>query len=203
MFKEIKHIKDIFSKYFHLDFEKMKKNKFSGAEVLVVLFFILFVVMSNFLDDGEEEILQLPQPVQTIQQKNEPKEIFKKKSDENITPIIGANSQELLLQNPFKITQKKIIKQTPPETVSTPQVIFQPPLPNALQLKETFLLKGTAIGGSNKTALFQKKVADNKSSTDLFLSVGETIQGRRIVDITQNGVKFDNGEFLTLQGEIK
>lgn len=140
-----------------------------------------------------------------------------------IVSAIGANSEKLYVGDPFKSeetnkteTKKEITKtavtpsENPPIQLSPipSQQPVLPPIPEMNQPiivakaepppkapQDEFILTGTAIGETTKAALI-KKISSSQGNIreeDIILSVGDTLQGRQITDITRESVIFDDG----------
>ena len=108
-------LKDIVKKLLQNELEEIKQNRF---RVLALIFFTILSIGFMFLDDEETQIA-LDEPVQIEQEiiesaenkKSEKKPvIIKKKHDEysevKVLPVIGANSDELYISDPFALKEK-------------------------------------------------------------------------------------------------
>ncbi|MBR1646781.1 MAG: hypothetical protein IJ685_08395, partial [Selenomonadaceae bacterium] len=117
--------------------------------------------------------------------------------------VMGANSDELFIADPFAVTEKPKPKPLPPPPpkvelpkIPPPQPIQQPQTPPKVEPKEKIILTGTAISGDNKIAMFLR---DKQTE---FLTVGDEIGGRIISDITPEFVTFADGKRVYLQKEL-
>ena len=134
----------------------------------------------------------------------------------NLTEILGLQKalKDEDIINPFKVDNNEnstAFEDKPP--MPTPAVEFKPPTitaPNKnispLPKSETIMLKGTAISGNKKMAIVQiGKVSKNDSNNDKnkiesrLLSIGDEIEGKRVIDIGKNFIAFDDGKSLSLQ----
>lgn len=187
------------------DLKEIQENKFRFAGLC-----ICFVAASVLLltdDGGGEEIVlnETPAPVavETAKKVDSGTKIIAVKSsatsnaDKNIKVVLGANSNDLLVGDPFKIPPKEKVK--PPEiptAITAPPVAQVPTLP-----PEKFILRGTAIFGNNKTALIQKIIGGDKktSEEDLILGIGDRLKGKKIIDIATDSLVLEDGEILYLE----
>lgn len=183
--------------------EEIKENKIRFAAVLI-LFILAIILFLNEENSGGEEInlAEKPAPVENSPPENLPadKKIITVKNsatsnaDKNITAVLGANAENLYVHDPFK-TPPKV--QLPPEI---PAVIIPTPVaqvPSAPTLK--FALRGTVIIGYKKSALIQIISNDkNSANENLILEIGDTLNGKKILDINQDSVTLEGGEILYL-----
>ena len=189
----------MFEKFWQENLKEIQENKIRFAAICIC--FAVAAVLFLSEDSGGEEIILAdnPAPVENIDTPKKPdantKIVPVKNSsvlNENVKILIGANSADLIVGDPFKIPPKeKVIP--PPEL---PPVIIQP-VAQVPTLTEEFVLRGTVIIGDNKTALIQK-ISDGKKSKDgqLILRIGDNLNGKRIVDIGTDSVIFEDGENL-------
>ena len=77
-------------------------------------------------------------------------------------------------------------------------MIIAPPVAQVDNPKEKFVLRGTAIIGANKSALVQKIFVDKKNSDaeNLILNIGDSLNGKRVIDIGVDCLILDDGETL-------
>ena len=216
---------DKIKNFFENERAEIEKHKFRLVFSFLLLLATIIFVFTNF-DDNEEEELNLNETPsieeKTAVEKNLPTEKqpeVKKVSEENIVPVIGANSEILFVRDPFKLSEseietektaeeKKVEQPTVEEkvsTVSAPSVIFSPPeltKKSSPPSEETefFALSGTAIGENQKTALV-KHFKKDKFTETLMLTVGDTLNGKKIIEITEDFLQLDGGEkiYLSLQ----
>ena len=177
-------------------FDELKQNKIRAIALVacVVVALILWIIDDS--SGGEEIVLDDASPVT----KDLPVKILPiEKSPDGVTIVLGANADELLIADPFAGEEKPKPPPKPQPSLPTPPlpaipspVAIQPP-PQIEQPREQFILTGTAISGNNKTAMF---LCGNET---LFKTVGDELNGRRIVDITADFVTLDDGKVLTIR----
>ena len=186
--------------FWQKEIKEIQENKFRFAGLCIC--FVVAAVLFLSEDDGGEEIIlsENPAPVEenldadakiiTVQNSAAPV------ANKNIKVALGANSDELIIYDIFKVPPKEEV-----ETVEEiPPVIVLPPVAQVDNLKEKFVLRGTAIIGNNKTALIQKISEDKKSDAEnLILGIGDNLNGKKILDIAADSVIFEDGETLHLE----
>lgn len=198
---------DKFKNFWQKDLNELKENplRFGGLLICFIALVILF-----FSDDGGGEQINTsknPAPVETVEKPatvaNDTKIITVKNAknsnaDKNITVVLGANSENAVVHDPFKIPQKEKFDTPPPAEIPTVQPAIIPPVAQEPpKLSEKFILRGTAIVGYNKSALIQIISNDkNSAAENLILEIGDTLGGKKIIDISQDFLTFDDGEIL-------
>lgn len=181
---------------------ELQRNDF---RVLLIVACFLAAVVLWFIDNstGGEEIalneppVTAPTPAPPATQDLPVKPLPVTKSPEGVTPILGADASPLTVVNPFASEDKpKPPSKSPPPT--PPPIIIQPPQPTPQPPapREKILLMGTAISGNVKTAMFLR------GKKTIFLTIGDELDGRRIVDITPDLVLFADGARVYLQKEM-
>ena len=188
-------LKDFWQK----ELQEIQENKIRFAGLC-----ICFIVLAGLFladDGGGDEITlnETPTP-EVIETADTNKNIVTVKNsavptaDKNIKIVRGANSDGLFISDPFKIPEKEKIE-PPPEL---PPVIIAPPVAQVPISKEKFVLRGTAIIGANKSALVQKIFVDKKNSDaeNLILNIGDSLNGKRVIDIGVDCLILDDGETL-------
>lgn len=179
------------------ELDELKANKISAVALGVCLAVLLIFWATDDTYDGEEISLDEPPPLT----KDLPvKPLPVTKSPDGVTIVLGANADALFIGDPFAFEEKPQPPPPPPPLpkIPEPSVVIQPtPEPRAEPPKESITLTGTAISGNNKTAMFLR------GKETLFLTVGEELDGRRIVDITPEFVTFADGERVYLQKELR
>ena len=188
-------LKDFWQK----ELQEIQENKIRFAGLC-----ICFIVLAGLFladDGGGDEITlnETPTP-EVIETANTNKNIVTVKNsavptaDKNIKIVRGANSDGLFISDPFKIPEKEKIE-PPPEL---PPVIIAPPVAQVPISNEKFILRGTAIIGANKSALVQKIFVDKKNSDaeNLILNIGDSLNGKRVIDIGVDCLILDDGETL-------
>lgn len=183
------------------ELDELKENKFRAGALGVCFAVLLIFWAIDDNSDGEEIAIDEPPPLT----KDLPvKQLPVTKSPEGVTLVLGANADALFIGDPFAFEEKP--KPQPPQPPPplpeipepTPPVVIQPmPEPEVEPPKEPITLTGTAISGNSKTAMFLR------GKETLFLTVGEEIDGRLIVDITSESVTFASGECVYLQKELR
>lgn len=195
---------------FKKEFEEIKKNKIRIAGLaFCVISFGLFA-LSEKNSGGEEIILNSPpEQIQTVETKQKPenkpevtpaKKNSPDKLGENVTPVAGANSGELQIKNPF--SRPKEIKKPEKNKIVRPEI----PAPAKKPVtgpEEKFVLNGVATGEEKIALVSHIFKRDGKNfREDLILTIGDNLGRRKISDITSNGIIFDTGERLILNGEF-
>ena len=177
--------------FFKSQLEEIRENKLRVGLLAIILFATIIYAVFDF-DKSEEIITDEPQKNPAVE---EPVKVTAPTSDK-VKPVIGANVDEIFIHNPFhnpapiKVEEKII-----PPKVET--VIIAPPveeIPKPPEIK--FILHGVAIGDT-KTA-FVEKIVDGKSET-IFVSIGDNINGKIIIDMQSDNITFDNGDKLYIE----
>ena len=200
-------------KFFESQLEEIRENKIRfGLLVIALVVTIIFAVADSL---GGEEIELEPKQVAQVEKNSSTVEkisVPQKNSSasDNVTVVIGANSEEIFVADPFKnpVPPKKekpvevpaqiekvepVEKKLPPaveERIVPPAEVDAPKPPEV-----KFILRGVALG-EVKTA-FIEKVVSGKVET-LFLSVGDSVGGKKILDITEDFVILEGNERLEL-----
>ena len=198
---------DKLKNFWQKDLNELKENplRFGGLLICFIAAVILF-----FSDDGGGEhinIAENPAPVENVETPatvaNDTKVIAVKNvknssADKNITVVLGANSEILYVHDPFQVPQKEKIETPPPAEIPTVDPVIIPPVAQEVpKLSTKFILRGTAIVGYKKSALIQIISNDKKSDAEnLILEIGDTLGGKKIIDISQDSLTFDDGEIL-------
>ena len=195
---------DELKKLLSRELDELKQHKLRATALGVCVVVLLIVWTIDDSSGGEEIILNDAPPVtKDLPVKSLPvKPLPVAKSPDGVTVVLGANADALFIGDPFAGEEKPKPKPTQPTTtplptIPPPQVVIQPPAPpQPPQLekpKELLTLTGTAISGDNKTAMILR------GKETLFLTIGDVIDGRQIVDITPDFVTLDDGEVLTIR----
>lgn len=198
---------DELKKFLSRELDELKQNK---VRVIALVACVVVALIFWAIDDsssGEEIALEdVPPVTKDLPVKPLPVE----KSSDGVTVVLGANADALFIADPFAGEEKP---KPPPKPQPTPQppqppptlpaipqppAVIQPPEPppKVEPPKEPLTLTGTAISGDNKTAMILR------GKETLFVTLGEEIDGRRIVDITPDFVSFDDGERIFLRKEL-
>ena len=203
-------------KFFKAQLEEIRKNKIRFGLLVAALIVAVICAIADSQGGGEEIELEPKQVAQV--EKNSVEEnisVPQKNSSvsDNVTVVIGANANEVYVADPFKKTapSKKetqtatseiaaqenissVEKKLPPDEVE--EVVTLPAeIPAPKPPEEKFILRGIALG-EVKTALIEK-VVSGKIET-LFLRVGDSVGGKKILDITNDFVILENDEKLEL-----
>lgn len=183
---------DELKKFLSRELDELKQNKIRAIALVACLVVAVILWTVDDSSGGEEIILNDAPPVT----KDLPVKVLPvEKSPDGVTIVLGANADALLIADPFADEEKPQPPPTPPLPAIPSPVMIQPPStpPQIEQPREQFILTGTAISGNNKTAMFLR------GNETLFKTVGEELNGRRIVDITTDFVTLDNNERIYLQ----
>ena len=174
---------------------------------LVLTMFALMTVM--IFDDNESA----PQAEPSVEEAPTVTAEPPVKAKDRRTEIIGLAkaSEGVKLINPFAVELPKpppepVIVLPPPRTPpSAPIITDKISKPKPLRVMLT--LKGTAISDDKKFAVVNRRVISSKENSDAqtdertehrLLKIGETIDGREVVDIGKDYVEFDDGDRLEL-----
>ena len=193
-------LKDKLAEWFRRDLDELKQNKIRVIAVVVCLVMLIAFKLTDDGSDVEKIDLDAPPatkdlPVQQLPAKISPMP----EAPDGLKIVLGATNDEIFVGDPFAVPPKPKVEppKVEPPKVELPQIQLQPiqpPQPSAP--KEKIVLTGTAISGTNKTAMFLR---DKKN---VFLYVGDEIGGRIIADITPDFVIFTDGKRLYLQKEL-
>lgn len=195
---------DKLKKFLNRDLDELKRNKVRVIALGVCFVVLLIFWISDNTSGGEEISLDETTPAE-----NPPAPVTKdlpvkvlpvEKSPDGVTIVLGANADALFIGDPFAGEEKPKPppKSSPKPNIPLPPVAIQtPPQPPQIEkpkAQEKIFLTGTAISGDIKTAMFLR------GKETLFLTVGDEIGGRRIVDISSDFVTFADGTSLTIRG---
>lgn len=136
-------------------------------------------------------------------------------NNEKVKAVIGANADEIYIYDPFKNPNPAPEKKVDPPKVEVPVkaeektskpvepvIVIQPApevdkTPKPPEVK--FMLHGTALG-ENKVALVQK-ISEGKVLEMLFLKIGDKLNGKKIADIAENFLTFDDGSSMYFENK--
>ena len=197
-------LKTLLAEWFRSKLDELKQNKVRVIALGVCLVMLLAFKLTDDGSDVEEIEVDAPPltkdlPVQKLPEKV-PAQVSE--SPDGVKIVLGANNETLYVGDPFAVPPKPkpAPKVEPPPKIELPPIpppkTIQQPQTEPPATKEKIILTGTAISGTNKTAMFLR---DKKTE---FLSVGDEIGGRIISDITPDFVKFNDGTRLYLQKEL-
>ena len=182
---------DELKEFLRRELEELKRNKIRVAAIGVCLVILIVIWTVDDSSRGEEidlspATVDKPPATKDLPKKPLPAQIV----IDGVTPVLGANADALIIADPFAGAEKP---KPPPKTVEPvklqpPPIIPQPP-------HEKVTLTGTALG-ANKIAMFLR------GKETIFLTIGDEINGRQIVDITADFVMFADGGRVYLQKDV-
>ena len=192
-------------KFFKSQLEEIQKNKIRFG--LLVAAFVATIIFAVVDSSGGEEIELEPKQVAQVEEKISVPQKNSSASG-NVTVVIGANSNEVYVADPFKnpAPPKQEVPTATSEIPAQVEKISEPPaveevavppaeVPAPNPPEEKIILRGVALG-EIKTALIEK-VVSGKIET-LFLKIGDNVNGKKILDITNDFVILENDEKLEL-----
>lgn len=189
---------DKLKQFLQHELNELKENKIRAIALSACFVVVLFFWIGDDSSDGEEIILNEEPPPLT---KDLPVKVLPvEKNPDGVTIVLGADADELFIDDPFAGEEKPKPAPPSPKPVTVepvPPVIIQPPPKIPEQTKEKIILTGTAISGDNKTAMFLR------GKETLFLTIGEEIGGKKISDISVDFVTFEDGGRVYLQKELR
>lgn len=245
MFENKNVLKQKLQEFWQNELEEIRQNKIR-VFALIFSFFIAVALMFSE-DSGEkidvshsekvEESAEITSKKNIDDDKNPNKKVISVKKAENkndgekIVAVIGANSEELYVGDPFQSSEEKpasvkqevsknenIPQQIPIIPPQAPKISVQsselppipdmsadlPPIPSVTPVKlaenitpaTEFVLTGTAINSDKKVAVVKKISASqgkNEREENMLLVVGDVLDGRKIVNITEDSIIFDDG----------
>ena len=240
MFNDNDKLKKFFRDFLKDEIDELKQHKYRFFALVVSLLVSLSLI---FTEDSGETIevsnsTKIEESSDTTDKngietdkKTANKKVISVKKDKNnsngekVVAVLGANSDELYIGDPFQSDEEKPakIQQKTPENVVIPQqvpiippqlspipdqTLDLPPIPSVTPIitevatepvkipEKEFILTGTAINFNQKSAIVQKiSTAQGKNvrEENLIVSVGDSLEGHKIVDITPSAVIFDDG----------
>ena len=240
MFNDNDELKKFFRDFLKDEIDELKQHKYRFFALIVSLLVSLSLI---FTEDSGETIevsnsTKIEESSDTTDKngietdkKTSNKKVISVKKDKNnsngekVVAVLGANSDELYIGDPFQSDEEKPakIQQKTPENVVIPQqvpiippqlspipdqTLDLPPIPSVTPIitevatepvklpEKEFILTGTAINFNQKSAIVQKiSTAQGKNvrEENLIVSVGDSLEGHKIVDITPSAVIFDDG----------
>ena len=183
--------------FFKSQLEEIRENKLRFGLLLICCIVTIIYAFADSFDSGEKINLDTPQkvaqvesPVKNISSTSEKVTI----TSDKFKAVIGANADEVFIHDPFKNpTPAKVEEISPPvEPLIIPPPAVEVPKPP----EDKFILRGTALA-DNKTAMVEK--ISNGKTEMLFLQIGEKINGKVIVNITQDFITLDDGNNLYIE----
>ena len=177
------------------DLKEIRENKIRFGAILACLIAAVIFALADSTDAGAEiSIEPAAPPVVETPTAADTKIQPVSTASENLKPVIGANSSELYVSDPFTAPVVETYEPIPPPIqIFEPAEVELPEIPVAqIEPAEKFALDGTAITGDSKTAIIRKLTGDEKAK-NFIVSVGDNLGARRVVDITPNFVALDDG----------
>lgn len=199
---------DLIKNFWQDNLEEIRANKIRFG-VIIALF--IFAVIVALADNSSGEEISLNEPAPTIPAEKPAENIIPVQNNfpasDNLTAVVGANSSELIVHNPFqKPTPKFIpasekIPEPEPEPIELPQIFIPPPVPTVAQepekTAEKFILRGTAITGNQKSAIINK-ISSGDTRENFIVNIGDTLGGRRVVEIFADSVILEDGTKISI-----
>lgn len=211
---------DFFKNFLQNEREEIEKHK---TRIILVIFLAVATIIFSFSDFGNNaenisiETSQVEEKDSaekiTDTEKVDDKKIstVQEVTAENVISVIGANAEKLAVKNPFQVAEVEEVeeveksveveedKKTPATENISPQVVVVQQLATQKNsaVEEKFILSGTAIGDTKRTALVQH-YKNNKPAGTLFLQVGDSLKGKKVVEITEDAVILEGGEKISL-----
>ncbi len=189
---DIQKFKENLRDFFLLELEEIKQNKMRIAILTVCVFCSLLLMLAE--DNSGEEISLTENPETKVEVSE--KSVAKKIADEKIKTVIGSNSAELKIANPFEIVREVKIPPAPVQNLPPPE-IFAENFTQEISSSVQFFLTGIARGEGGtfatvtKITKTDKKISDEKS---FYVTAGEFIDGRKVLNIGNNFLQFEDGE---------
>lgn len=245
MFRDNDELKQKLRDFWQNELEEIRQNKIRVFALIFSAFIAVALMFSE--DSGEkidvvnsekvEESAEITPKKNIDEDKRQNKKVISVKKAENkndgekIVAVIGANSEELYVGDPFQSEEEKpasvkqevsknenIPQQVPIIPPQAPKIPVQsselppipdmsaelPPIPSATPVKlaeninpaAEFVLTGTAINSDKKAAVVKKistSQGKNEREENMLLVVGDVLDGRQVVDITEDSIVFDDG----------
>ena len=211
---------DFFKNFLEREREEIEKHKVRIGLIIFLAVAAIIFSFSDFGDNTENISVETSQ----VEENNSAEKIsdtekathkkistVQKVTDENIISVVGANAETLFVKDPFQVAEVEEIEKVEkaveveeeknipaterfyPQAVTTQQTA---PQKNSA-VEEKFVLSGTAIGDTQRTALVQH-YKGNKIEGTLFLQVGDRLKGKKVVEITEDAVILEGGEKISV-----
>ena len=198
--------------------DKVRENKLRFGFLLAALFVTIIFAVTDPFERGEEIDLE-PQTISQVE--TVPTQAVENLPERNVTPatngnvkaVIGANADEIYIYDPFKSPAPEKVAEPPkvevpvkaddkPSTPPEPVIIIQPAPevpapPKPPEIK--FVLQGVALG-ENKVAMVQK-ISEGKLLEMLFVKIGDKLNGKKIADISEDFLTFDDGNRMYFENK--
>ena len=190
---------DELKKFLQREFDELKQNKIRATALVACAATLAIFWLSDSPAPAEKISLDEP-PVKAPATKDLPAKNFPPpKIFDGVKIVAGATSDPLIIANPFAAEKNSPPKKISPPKIPPPSKIPQEGSSNAPQgeipPREKIFLTGTAISGAKKTAMFLR------GKETIFRTVGDELDGRKIVDITADFVALSDGTRIYLQRE--
>lgn len=189
---------DELKKILRREFDELSRNKIRATALVACAAMLAIFWLSDEPAPAEKISLDEP-PVKAPATKDLPAKNFPpQKIFDGVKIVAGATADPLTIANPFAA------EKTSPKKISPPKISPPPKIPQEGSLnapqgeippREKILLTGTAISGAKKTAMFLR------GKETIFRTVGDELDGRKIVDITADFVALSDGTRIYLQRE--
>lgn len=202
--------------------DEIQENKLRFGILILVLFAAIIFAVTDSFEQGEEINLE-PQKisqVETVPNQSEAATNLPAKNvtatNGNVKAVIGANADEIYIYDPFKNPNPapKVKAEEPPK-VEVPVKADEkpsPPVAPVIVIKPApevpaspkppevkFVLQGVALG-ENKVAMVQK-ISEGKVLEMLFLKIGDKLNGKKISDIAEDFLTFDDGNRMYFENK--
>ena len=208
-------MKELLKKFLERERDEIIQHK--QRFIAIIVAFVASIICIFAFNTDEETTTQSTDPKKVVETAdNKPVQKSKNKSAERKS-ILGLDKivAENEIVNPFKVDIEK-----PPEvknseiktdvkTINQPTLSIKNVLPKDEE-KIILTLNGTAISGDKKMAIIQRNIVNKHNSKDekkqiesLLLNVGDSVDGRKIIDIGKNFIAFDDGQKLYIQEALK
>ena len=208
-------MKELLKKFLERERDEIIQHK--QRFIAIIVAFVASIICIFAFNTDEETTTQSTDPKKVVETAdNKPVQKSKNKSVERKS-ILGLDKivAENEIVNPFKVDIEK-----PPEvknseiktdvkTINQPTLSIKNVLPKDEE-KIILTLNGTAISGDKKMAIIQRNIVNKHNSKDekkqiesLLLNVGDSVDGRKIIDIGKNFIAFDDGQKLYIQEALK
>lgn len=192
-------MKCVMNDFLKSQLDELRENKLRVVFLAIILFgTIIFAVSES--DKGEEINLDESQKISEVAP---PVKVATPTSSDKVKAVIGANVDEIFISDPFinpapklpapvEVPVKSEEKIVPPAPIIITPPVEETPKPPEVK----FFLRGIAIG-ENKTAFFEK--VDAEKVDKIFVTIGDNLNGKIIVDIMTDCVIFDDGDKMYVE----
>ena len=208
-------IKQQLKEYYHRELKEIKEHKIRLGFISAIL--VISLLFFSFSDDKEEATATSEIKNDNTFEQAVDETINKSENKSKFTKIAGleAATESNGLINPFKVDLEKT-KDSNSKIENKPDTMIPafnpPPQINTVKPVEKVVLtlKGVAISGDKKMAIIQRDSTTKNDSTNsngktesLLLSLGDEIDGRRIMNIGKDFIVFDDGQKLYIHEALK